>query len=277
MGPVQGLEIVARGYTHNLRAIATLEDGRSVFVKQAVDDTTALWLRQEHELYAALGPRTWLPSVTGFLDGETPLLVLEDLTDATWPPPWDTAQIDAVLGTLAEVADAPRPAGLPCLADGEAPDDGWGHVLAHPDRFLSLGLCRAAWLDGAGPVLAAAATAAPLAGNSLLHCDVRSDNLCFRPGRSGSVLFDWNLASVGNPQFDVAFWLPSLAAEGGARPEDVMPECPAALAAYVSGFFASRAGEPTIAHAPLVRQVQRHQLRTALPWATRLLGLAPPH
>jgi thiamine kinase-like enzyme len=106
-----------------------------------------------------------------------------------------------------------------------------------------------------------------------LHCDVRSDNLCFR--RGAALLVDWNLASTGNSQFDVAFWLPSLTAENGPLPEVVMPDCPPELSAYVAGFFASRAGQAEIPHAPLVREVQRRQLRTALPWAARSLGLQP--
>ena len=108
----------------------------------------------------------------------------------------------------------------------------------------------------------------------MVHGDVRSDNLCLRDG--AALLLDWNLASVGNPQFDVAFWLPSLALENGPRPDDVMADCPVELAAYVAGFFASRAGEPDIAHAPLVRSIQRRQLDTPLPWAARVLGLPPP-
>jgi Ser/Thr protein kinase RdoA (MazF antagonist) len=160
------------------------------------------------------------------------------------------------------------------LTDGEASDDGWHRVLADPTAFLSLGLCDERWLERAGPVLRDAAAVAPRAGSHLVHCDVRSDNICFR---RGSALFvDWNFASVGNPQYDVACWLPSLAAEKGPRPEDVFGDCPAPLAAWVSGFFASRAGEPDFPHAPLVRQVQRRQLVTALPWAARVLGLPEP-
>ena len=274
VGPVQHLDPVTRGYTHNKRVVATLRGGGSVFAKQAVDETTATWLRQEHRMYEVLGARPWLPEVRGFLDGEHPLLVLEDLSGAIWPPPWDRAQIDTVLGTLAAVAEVGAPPDLRRLADGDAPDEGWHHVLAHPAAFLALGLCSPRWLDDAAPILADAAAAAPLAGSSVVHCDVRSDNLCLRHGHA--VLFDWNLAGVGNPQFDVAFWLPSLAVEHGPRPEEVMPDCPVELAAYVSGFFASRAGEPEIPHAPLVRHVQRQQLHSALPWAARLLGLAPP-
>ena len=45
------------------------------------------------------------------------------------------------------------------------------------------------------------------------------------------------------------------------------------LAAVISGFFAERAGKPVIPTAPRVRVVQTQQLRTALPWAARALGL----
>jgi Phosphotransferase enzyme family len=274
LGPVERLEPVARGYTHNTRVVAVLRDGRSVFAKRAVDEMTAAWLRREHEMYEVLRERPFVPEMLGFADGERPLLVLENLSDATWPPPWDRRRVDAVLATLDAVAGSASPAGLPRLTDGEGPDEGWHHVLAHPDEFLSLGLCHADWLDRAGPVLASAAADTPMAGEELLHLDVRSDNLCFRG--DSALLIDWNLVSVGNPQFDVAFWLPSLAAENGPAPDDVMPDCPAGLAAYVAGFFASRAGGPVIPHAPFVRRVQREQLDEALPWAARCLDLAPP-
>ena len=166
------------------------------------------------------------------------------------------------------------PDGLPILEDGEKPDDGWQHVMSDPGEFLSLALCDMSWLERNGPVLASASAAAPLAGRSLLHGDVRSDNLCFRDG--SALLIDWNGVGVGNPMSDVAFFLPSLTSEGGPQPEEVLPTCPPELVAFVSGFFASRAGQPKLPHAPLVRQVQTSQLRTALPWAVRSLGLPEP-
>jgi hypothetical protein len=39
--------------------------------------------------------------------------------------------------------------------------------------------------------------------------------------------------------------------------------------------FAARAGLPTIPAPPRVRDIQRLQLTTALPWAARTLGLPP--
>ena len=44
----------------------------------------------------------------------------------------------------------------------------------------------------------------------------------------------------------------------------------------MAGFFATRAGLPDIPDAPFVRSFQHRQLRIALPWAARVLGLPPP-
>ena len=151
--------------------------------------------------------------------------------------------------------------------------DDWRDVATDPAPFLALGLCSAAWLDAALPILADAAAAAPLAGDALTHGDIRSDNVCFRDGRA--IVIDWNHAALGNPDADIAFWLPSLHEEGGPAPEAILPDAPG-LAAWVAGFFCAHAGGPPIPDAPHVRPLQVRQSRTALPWAARALGLPPP-
>jgi aminoglycoside phosphotransferase (APT) family kinase protein len=208
------------------------------------------------------------------VEDDLPILVLEDLSEAVWPPPWDRTQIESVHSILGAVADIVPPKDLPTFVDGEEPNEGWDFVLANPGQFLALGLCDANWLDRFGPDLRAASAAAPLTGSSLLHNDVRSDNLCIHHG--SALLIDWNLACIGNPQFDVAFWIPSLAQESGSSPEDLVSDCAAELVAYIAGFFASRAGRPAVPQAPLVRQVQLQQLEVALPWAARALGMGSP-
>lgn len=117
-----------------------------------------------------------------------------------------------------------------------------------------------------------ASTDARLDGTHLLHFDVRSDNLCLRNGQA--LLFDWNLARVGNGDFDIAFWLPSLTLEGGPPPWEVLPDA-GTLAAAVAGFFAVRAGLPPPASAPTVRDFQRAQAEVALAWAASELGIEP--
>ena len=82
-----------------------------------------------------------------------------------------------------------------------------------------------------------------LEGSALLHFDVRSDNMCFAGDRT--LLVDWNLACRGNPDFDVAFWLPSLRLEGGPEPWEVMPHA-GALAREAAGAHGSaRRARPT--------------------------------
>ena len=81
-------------------------------------------------------------------DGERPVIALEDLSDAHWPPPWTTEQVDAVLACLAEVAATPPPPDLPRAADSQFDFQGWIEIEDDPEPFLALGLCSSAWLDG---------------------------------------------------------------------------------------------------------------------------------
>jgi hypothetical protein len=267
-----GWRAAGAGYTHNKRWVVDLEGGRSAFVKAAVDEMTAEWLRAEHRVYAALAAG-FLPRLLGWEDGDPPVLVLEDLSGADWPPPWTGERVDAVVATLREVAETLPPPGLASLEDWREELAGWREVERDPTALLALGVCSREWLDGALPALLAAEDACVLEGEALLHLDVRSDNICFRGGRA--LLVDWNWAVRGNPVLDLAAWLPSLEAEGGPPPEALLSGEPGA-AAFMGGFFAARAGLPPIPTAPHVRGVQLAQLRTALPWAARALGLPPP-
>jgi hypothetical protein len=241
-----------------------LDDGRSVFVKQALTAETTDWLRTERRVYENVHG-SFLPAYFGAADT---LLMIEDLSAAEWPPPWTQERIDLVLASLDELHATEPPGGLPRLAVS-----GWAAVQENPEPLLSTGVCSREWLAAALPALVQANADAELDGDELLHFDVRSDNLCFRDGVA--VLVDWNIASVGNGRFDVAFWLPSLRLEGGPEPWEVLPNA-GPLAAAVAGFFAARAGLPPPQGAPTVREFQLRQLEVALPWAARELGQAPP-
>jgi len=259
------------------RWVATLADGSTAFVKLGWTVDTASWVRDEHLFYARTRGMPFVPRLLGWDDdGQRPVLALEDLSDARWPPPWNAPSIAAVLSSLADVAAALAPADLPRAIDSQFGDDGWPEVSADRKPFLALGLCSERCLSHALPVMQEASARAPLDGTSLLHFDVRSDNLCIRDGRA--ILIDWNFACIGNPLVDIAAWLPSLQAEGGPAPEDVIgsPEGMAEIAALLAGYFCAHAGRPPIPEAPHVRPLQLAQSRTSLPWAARALGLPPP-
>ncbi len=258
------------GYTNALRRIVTLADGRTAFVKSAVDDQTRGWLEAEQRIYAAAGG-SFMPQV---LAAEPGVLVLEDLSDAHWPPPWRDGDVQAVLDALDALHAVTPPPGLPRPQEADDLRGGWPDVAADPEPFLSLGLASRDWLETSLPALLEAAARAELDGDRLVHLDIRSDNLCLRDGRC--VIVDWNWAARGNPQLDLAFWLPSLRLEGGPEPEALGGEIDPELAALCAGFFACRAGLEEIPIAPRLRTVQRAQLEVALPWAARALGLSRP-
>jgi hypothetical protein len=266
-------ERVRTGYTHTERWRVRTADGSRAFVKHAVDATSADWLRSEERLYRALAGARYLVGLRGFRDGDRPILALEDVGEGHWPPPWRPGDVEAVLSALADLHATPPPAGLPRLSDS-ASVRGWDDVANDPAPFLAMGWAGAAWLERSLPALQAAAARCTVDGEAFLHLDVRSDNLCMLPDGSVKIV-DWNLAGIGPPRLDIAFWLPSLAAEGGPAPESVLPDAPDE-AALVAGFFAARAGLPIISVAPMVRVVQLRQLAVALPWACRELGIEGP-
>ena len=273
--PVRRLEPTrGGGYTLSDRFRVQLEDGTTVFAKVATTEPLAEWFRLEHRLYRDLGG-PFMPKLLGFDDdGTAPILLLEDLSAGIWPPPWPHGGVQAVVSALEEIHATQPPEGLPGGEEWRETLMGWEVVATDPEPFLSLGLVSRAWLTAALPTLGAAAAEAQLAGDALLHLDVRSDNICLHRGRA--YLVDWNWATVGNPTLDLAAWLPSLHAEGGPPPEDLIGEGEGELAALLAGFLAAGAGMPPPEGAPTVRAVQLAQLRTALPWACRALGLPPP-
>ena len=117
-------------------------------------------------------------------------------------------------------------------------------------------------------------------GETLLHCDVRSDNLLFAPG--GVVFVDWPHAAVGAPVLDVVIWAPSVSLEGGPEPDELLalhrgtrradPDAVNALLAAVAGFFVGHSLRPPPPGLPTLRPFQAAQGEVALAWLRRRTG-----
>jgi hypothetical protein len=260
--------IYGGGYTLMEHWLVALADGTRAFAKVAIDEPTAGFLRDEYRIYSRV-EGSFLPRLLGWDDdGTRPILVLEDLTGAHWPPPWRPGDVELVRAALVEIHAQPPPDGLDELDPGYLHT--WREVEDDPALFLGLGLCSAEWLEQALPKLISTTDRCDVAGDALVHLDVRSDNICI--GDGGATLVDWNWASVGNPRVDLALWLASVHLEGGPAPAQLMPDA-GDLTAVVSGFFAPVAGLPPPVGAPKVRLVQLAQLEVALPWAVDVLGL----
>ena len=272
-----GLEPVRRveaGYTETERWIVARPEGGTTFVKLAVDQLTADWLRAEWRVYGRIRA-PFLPRVVTWhdRDGLTALL-LEDLSDAYWPPPWRDGDVAALRATLADVAGTPPPADLPPLEGMRDELAGWPLVQDDPEPFLSLGLCSLEWLRRALPVLVEAELEAPFEGDQLVHLDIRSDNLCVRDGRA--ILVDWNWACIGNAAIDFTTSLPNIHVEGGPHPRELAPPGSEPFAALNAGYCGARAGLPPTFGGTRVRALQLAQAKVALEWAAEALGLPPP-
>ncbi|MGV8831755.1 MAG: phosphotransferase [Devosia sp.] len=263
--------LVHRGYTATRRYVAR-SGSQSAFIKIGTSAITAGMVNREIAIYRSL-TAPFMPSLVGAsTDPIEPVLVIENLSSAAWPPPWPTPRLSVVLEQIKEMHRTVSDLEAKTLLNDQR-KAGWLTVAREPAPFLSLGLASREWLEKSLPTLIDAEQRCQLHGNSLTHLDLRSDNICIHEGQVKFV--DWAEAGTGNAAVDLGFFLPSLAFEGGPSPDKIMPSAPE-VAALISGFFAARAGLPTIPDAPFVRRVQLEQLSTALPWAQRALELPSP-
>jgi aminoglycoside phosphotransferase (APT) family kinase protein len=212
-----------------------------------------------------------MPLVVSWQDDEVaPMLILEDLSNLDWPPPWSELTIAAALATTEQMHRS-RGELLSYEERNGTEWDWWRAVENEPEPFLRLNVVSREWLQNSLPVLVESAGSVNPSGPCVVHGDLRSDNFCFSAKETR--LVDWSLACLGNPKVDLGLFLPGLAAEQGPSPEEILPREPG-IAAWVAGFFAWHAAKPLIPSAPGVREMQRRLLREALPWAIRELNLA---
>ena len=149
-------------------------------------------------------------------------LAFEDVTGAQPALPWRPGELRRVLEMVAAMAAAltPAPAGIPLLGDRLRDDFvGWRRLaaahaagdddLSGLDPWAARHLDRLADLEAGWP----SATEGP----TLLHSDLRADNLLLTPTRVVAV--DWPWASVGAAWVDLLLLLPSVTMQGGPDPE----------------------------------------------------------
>jgi aminoglycoside phosphotransferase (APT) family kinase protein len=130
-------------------------------------------------------------------------------------------------------------------------------------------MCSEAWYQQVIDTFIFAEQHVATDGETLLHGDVRSDNVCVRG--SGVVFVDWAEAMRGNPAYDLAWALPTLHLEGGPRPFDVFPDG-GGWAALLSGMHVKRACTDRPAPTWLIAVFKR-LVAIELEWAAASLRL----
>ncbi|MBS0469960.1 MAG: phosphotransferase [Proteobacteria bacterium] len=304
-GNVARAEIVWGGYGPSATFLLSRASGETYFCKGTHPGQTRqghealIRERQNYEAFPELG--RFGPHYLGGADeGDWHVAVLESVARSIHVPPWRADAAQSAIALIVAFHDAsPERAGTDLrpsedvsgLLYGEA---GWASLIeAGPmrDGFLALFEDTQAagdWLDRHGAALASISEKGAGIGGprSWVHLDIRSDNLIFAADRVH--LVDWPMLSFGPALLDIAFFLPSLAGEGG-------PDCNDGLKLYeavrgiqfehddvvtastvVAGFFAARAGGPPIPGLPRLRWVQKLQLFPALNWLCNVMGIESP-
>ena len=126
--------------------------------------------------------------------------------------------------------------------------------------------------------------AGALDGDTLLHCDIRSDNILLTPERTWFV--DWPHARIGPPWLDVVAFAPSVTMQGGPPPEEVVARHSACIrieldseavtsgSVALAGYFTHRAVQPPPPGLPTVRAFQDAQGVVAREWVSQRTGLS---
>lgn len=220
---VEGAAPVTTGFTGAYAGRVRLADGREVFAKVGTPAQPHVVgaLTEEARLLAALPPGIPAPVlVAAGGSGGWRFLVLEVLEGHLPGMPWTGPDADAVHEACLALASAgtPAPADLvsgsfgPLFA-GDARVQATAAALADGSFVLAPGLSTVLLEHAAEVARLTRLAPGVLQGSSLVHSDVRPDNLLV--DRSGRVrLLDWNWLCTGPAWVDLVGLMPLMALDG---------------------------------------------------------------
>ena len=261
------------------------ESGRRAFVKTAhvrVNVDSVEIHRREAAMAASLRASAHAPELIGFVDhGDWVAVVLEDVEGRHPHLPWRPTEITAVLDALADLARDPVGEDFagPALED-ETSDlfAGWRRLLDDQRNPLPLESELAEWVNSRLPALAEASetATADLAGDRLVHSDVRADNILIRSD-GGVTIVDWPWAARGVGWFDALSLLVNVrlydrAADVGGIIDGhpvfagMDPDAATRVLAGLAGFFIEASTHDPIPAIPTLRRFQLDQGIATLEW-----------
>jgi len=276
------------GFSPGLAARVHCANGARYFVKavsaHANPDTPGLH-RQEARVLAALEPvitsrQLPVPRLHGTVDRPPWIaLVLQDIAGRQPQLPWQTAELRQVVAVLDQLADALTPAPVPAPGVGErlgAEFTGWRTLATSPARdrldpwsrthLDQLARLEATWADHA-------------AGDTLLHADIRPDNILLT--RQGAMVVDWPWACRGAAFTDLVLFAPSVAAQGGPSPAELIassrsgraarPHAVTALVCALAGYLTETSQRPPPPGLPTIRAFQAAHATITRHWLAERL------
>ena len=277
------------GFSPGCCALLRFEDGRSAFVKAVgatLNPDSPAMHRKKAQVAAALPPSAQFPRLMDRYDEATGWRSCTKRSPARClATRGSEAEFERVLEGVACLHEALTPCPIPEIEPTSVQFawalDGWRSLAAMStpppglDGWTRRNLDRLAEMEADG-------LAAADAGDTLVHGDIRSDNVLL--GHSSVVFIDWPHASRGAPAFDLVAWAPSVALEGGPDPESLLgryrlgsavePEATTALIAAIAGFFTFHATLGELPGLPTLRSLQGAQGSVARAWLRQRTGWA---
>lgn len=273
--PVASARVSGTGFTPGFAAVVMTEDGASHFVKAAaVGTAVADWYGQEALFTAALPAGVPVPQLRWCDELSGYLVLCFDAIDGARVPglPWDPADLQAALDSLAQAASAIEQSPAELRALGPTP---WSEVVNDVLRNWRSGTvdhphaAELAVLEGTFEELTREA-------NGLFHCDLRLDNVII-DATGQAWICDWNWLATGPPWFDLLTLL--LAADD---PDPLFFKHPVAAGvtdelldsalAAIGGFYVSSGAKPEIETSPALRAHQRYYGELTLRWLSQRRG-----
>lgn len=218
-------------------------------------------------LQAVVEQDGWIALVFDLLDGHNPTL------------PWRRNDLDRVITALQDqfAVLTPSPIDVAPTSDTFAVAiNGFGRLQALPPASLD------AWsrrhLDRLADLEAHAPDASR--GETLLHLDLRADNIVLTSDRV--YIVNWPWAAIGAWWVDILAMAPSITMQGGTSPEDFLAAFPAAsqvdpgaidaVLAAIAGYFTQGALQPAPPGLPTLRAFQAAQGKVGRDWLAERLG-----
>ncbi|BEL09536.1 hypothetical protein Q0Z83_077270 [Actinoplanes sichuanensis] len=278
-GPVVTARSQAGGFSPGTADRVRTESGRPAFVKAVtptINVESAAMARAELRISAAMPAGAPVPRVLGgFDDGEWVALVLEDVEGTHPRTPWVEDEIRGAAAALRDLAAALTPSpipGLPQAAGRLAPAfGGWPEVAADPPADLDPWAAR--HLDRLCEAADRARTAIST-GDTVVHTDLRADNILIRPdGRF--VFIDWPWGCTGPDWLDAVLLAINVVVHGGDPGpllSDADPRTAVDVVAATAGYFLNSARRPAPPGLPTIREFQRFQGDALVPWLRAAFG-----
>jgi hypothetical protein len=280
--PVVDAQSQDSGYTPGFASVLTCADGSRHFVKAAsttAQRAFAASYREEARRLAVLPPSVPAPRLRWVYDDDWVVLGIEHVAARPVGRPWTDDDLTAALAMAGRVAEqlTPAPAGLaPDRIEVELADwpSCWDRVAVLRPELPGLAehLAEAAALAAGAPEV--------LAGDTVVHTDLRDDNILLLPdGRA--VACDWNWPVRGAAWVDTVWLLigprgDGLDVEKALATSTVTRDVPAdhvdALLVLVAGYLLKSAGDPVPPTSPYVRTLQGWQGAAAWGWLAERRG-----